>query len=225
MPAWWISYPILSWLTVFPFVIIITNKTRRTCCNLFVLIITFDWEKYCLVLITLFAFLALKACRTWKDCKTYKCREDWLFWTYYNENPQGTQFYLQLITILTSGLLIRINHDFFLRKQYLDFLWSQDTGAIGKQIEDGVRLMARGSEDIKWPIHLEVGYLINCLHSKKTIILNMQWFSTWFAGSYWDHSVSLIDHQWFISGIIISPFQIWIMILILWFCVCSCPNL
>ncbi|WOK97631.1 Mitochondrial/chloroplast ribosomal protein L15/L10 [Canna indica] len=32
----------------------------------------------------------------------------------------------------------------------------KDTGAIGKQIEDGLRLMARGSEDIKWPIHLEV---------------------------------------------------------------------
>ncbi|XP_074585245.1 uncharacterized protein LOC141841022 [Curcuma longa] len=32
----------------------------------------------------------------------------------------------------------------------------KDTGAIGKQIEDGVRLMARGSEHIKWPIHLEV---------------------------------------------------------------------
>ncbi|KAG6480068.1 hypothetical protein ZIOFF_063546 [Zingiber officinale] len=29
-----------------------------------------------------------------------------------------------------------------------------DTGAKGKQIEDGVRLMARGSEHIKWPIHL-----------------------------------------------------------------------
>ncbi|KAG6475428.1 50S ribosomal protein L15-like [Zingiber officinale] len=32
----------------------------------------------------------------------------------------------------------------------------KETGAIGKQIEDGVRLMARGSEHIKWPIHLEV---------------------------------------------------------------------
>ncbi|KAH7861775.1 hypothetical protein Vadar_030776 [Vaccinium darrowii] len=32
----------------------------------------------------------------------------------------------------------------------------KDTGAIGKQIRDGVRLMGRGSEHIKWPIHLEV---------------------------------------------------------------------
>lgn len=32
----------------------------------------------------------------------------------------------------------------------------KDTGAIGKQIQDGVRLMGRGAEQIKWPIHLEV---------------------------------------------------------------------
>ncbi|KAA0054208.1 50S ribosomal protein L15 [Cucumis melo var. makuwa] len=32
----------------------------------------------------------------------------------------------------------------------------KDTGAIGKQIEDGVRLMGRGAEHIKWPIHLEI---------------------------------------------------------------------
>ncbi|KAK9233257.1 hypothetical protein WN943_023506 [Citrus x changshan-huyou] len=32
----------------------------------------------------------------------------------------------------------------------------KDAGAIGKQIEDGVRLMGRGAEKIKWPIHLEV---------------------------------------------------------------------
>ncbi|CAA6668976.1 unnamed protein product [Spirodela intermedia] len=32
----------------------------------------------------------------------------------------------------------------------------KDTGAIGKQIEDGVRLMGRGAEHIQWPIHLEV---------------------------------------------------------------------
>ncbi|KAK9078715.1 hypothetical protein SSX86_002772 [Deinandra increscens subsp. villosa] len=32
----------------------------------------------------------------------------------------------------------------------------KDTGAIGKQIRDGVRLMGRGSEHIQWPIHLEV---------------------------------------------------------------------
>ncbi|KAI8551529.1 hypothetical protein RHMOL_Rhmol06G0193900 [Rhododendron molle] len=31
----------------------------------------------------------------------------------------------------------------------------KDAGAIGKQIRDGVRLMGRGSEHIKWPIHLE----------------------------------------------------------------------
>ncbi|KAG1327953.1 Mitochondrial/chloroplast ribosomal protein L15/L10 [Cocos nucifera] len=31
-----------------------------------------------------------------------------------------------------------------------------ETGAIGKQIKDGVRLMGRGAEHIKWPIHLEV---------------------------------------------------------------------
>ncbi|ESR41098.1 Ribosomal L18e/L15P domain-containing protein [Citrus sinensis] len=31
----------------------------------------------------------------------------------------------------------------------------KDAGAIGKQIEDGVRLMGRGAEKIKWPIHLE----------------------------------------------------------------------
>lgn len=32
----------------------------------------------------------------------------------------------------------------------------KDTGAVGKQIEDGVRLMGRGAEEIQWPIHLEV---------------------------------------------------------------------
>lgn len=32
----------------------------------------------------------------------------------------------------------------------------KDAGAIGKQIEDGVRLMGRGAENILWPIHLEV---------------------------------------------------------------------
>ncbi|KAF7840071.1 50S ribosomal L15-like protein [Senna tora] len=32
----------------------------------------------------------------------------------------------------------------------------KDTGAIGKQIKDGVRLMGRGADQIKWPIHLEV---------------------------------------------------------------------
>lgn len=32
----------------------------------------------------------------------------------------------------------------------------KDAGATGKQVGDGVRLMARGSEQIKWPIHLEV---------------------------------------------------------------------
>ncbi|KAJ3681497.1 hypothetical protein LUZ60_015986 [Juncus effusus] len=32
----------------------------------------------------------------------------------------------------------------------------KETGAIGKKIEDGVRLMGRGAEEIKWPIHLEV---------------------------------------------------------------------
>ncbi|KAJ8620385.1 hypothetical protein MRB53_028914 [Persea americana] len=32
----------------------------------------------------------------------------------------------------------------------------KDTNAIGKQIKDGVRLMGRGAEHIKWPIHLEV---------------------------------------------------------------------
>lgn len=32
----------------------------------------------------------------------------------------------------------------------------KDTRAIGKHIRDGVRLMGRGSEHIKWPIHLEV---------------------------------------------------------------------
>ncbi|KAE8660942.1 hypothetical protein F3Y22_tig00116944pilonHSYRG00158 [Hibiscus syriacus] len=31
----------------------------------------------------------------------------------------------------------------------------KDAGAIGKQIEDGVRLMGRGAEQIKWPIHME----------------------------------------------------------------------
>lgn len=32
----------------------------------------------------------------------------------------------------------------------------KETSAIGKQIKDGVRLMGRGAEQIKWPIHLEV---------------------------------------------------------------------
>ncbi|KAM7278019.1 hypothetical protein ACFE04_005153 [Oxalis oulophora] len=32
----------------------------------------------------------------------------------------------------------------------------KDAGAIGKQIQDGVRLMGRGAEKIEWPIHLEV---------------------------------------------------------------------
>ncbi|CAK7323143.1 unnamed protein product [Dovyalis caffra] len=33
----------------------------------------------------------------------------------------------------------------------------KETGAIGKQIKDGVRLMGRGLEKIQWPIHLEGG--------------------------------------------------------------------
>ncbi|XP_073296508.1 uncharacterized protein [Primulina huaijiensis] len=37
----------------------------------------------------------------------------------------------------------------------------KDAGAIGKQIEDGVRLMARGAEYIQWPIHLEVMFLFS----------------------------------------------------------------
>ncbi|KAK3025761.1 hypothetical protein RJ639_041917 [Escallonia herrerae] len=37
----------------------------------------------------------------------------------------------------------------------------KEVGAVGKQIRDGVRLMGRGSEDIKWPIHLEA--LGHCL--------------------------------------------------------------
>lgn len=32
----------------------------------------------------------------------------------------------------------------------------KETSAVGKQIRDGVRLMGRGAEHIKWPIHLEV---------------------------------------------------------------------
>ncbi|KAJ0242103.1 Ribosomal protein L18e/L15 superfamily protein [Hirschfeldia incana] len=32
----------------------------------------------------------------------------------------------------------------------------KDVGAIGKQIEDGVRLMGRGADEIKWPLHFEV---------------------------------------------------------------------
>ncbi|KAK7271362.1 hypothetical protein RJT34_27188 [Clitoria ternatea] len=32
----------------------------------------------------------------------------------------------------------------------------KDAGALGKQMKDGVRLMGRGSEQIKWPIHVEV---------------------------------------------------------------------
>ncbi|WVZ13524.1 hypothetical protein V8G54_011090 [Vigna mungo] len=32
----------------------------------------------------------------------------------------------------------------------------KDAGVLGKQSKDGVRLMGRGSEQIKWPIHLEV---------------------------------------------------------------------
>ncbi|XP_020260521.1 uncharacterized protein LOC109836890 [Asparagus officinalis] len=32
----------------------------------------------------------------------------------------------------------------------------KDTSAVGKQIKDGVRLMGRGADQIKWPIHIEV---------------------------------------------------------------------
>ncbi|CAN8251615.1 unnamed protein product [Cochlearia groenlandica] len=32
----------------------------------------------------------------------------------------------------------------------------KDVGAIGKQIEDGVRLMGRGADEIKWPLHFEI---------------------------------------------------------------------
>ncbi|KAG4947473.1 hypothetical protein JHK87_043480 [Glycine soja] len=32
----------------------------------------------------------------------------------------------------------------------------KDAGVLGKQMKDGVRLMGRGSEQIKWPIHQEV---------------------------------------------------------------------
>ncbi|GKV11608.1 hypothetical protein SLEP1_g22851 [Rubroshorea leprosula] len=32
----------------------------------------------------------------------------------------------------------------------------KDVGAVGKQIKDGVRLMGRGADQIKWPINMEV---------------------------------------------------------------------
>uniref|UniRef100_A0ACD6AEF3 Uncharacterized protein n=1 Tax=Avena sativa TaxID=4498 RepID=A0ACD6AEF3_AVESA len=35
----------------------------------------------------------------------------------------------------------------------------KDTSAIGKQIKDGIRLMGRGAEEIKWPIHLEASII------------------------------------------------------------------
>ncbi|WCJ31630.1 50S ribosomal protein L15 [Euphorbia peplus] len=43
----------------------------------------------------------------------------------------------------------------------------KDTGAIGKQIKDGVRLMGRGCEQIKWPIHLEVSRVT--VRAKQTV--------------------------------------------------------
>lgn len=48
----------------------------------------------------------------------------------------------------------------------------QDVGAIGKQIEDGVRLMGRGADDIKWPLHFEVYHLLLllCIVSSRCII-------------------------------------------------------
>lgn len=44
------------------------------------------------------------------------------------------------------------------------FSQQKDSGAIGKQIEDGVRLMGRGAEHIKWPIHLEVVFDVTSVH-------------------------------------------------------------
>ncbi|XP_065875870.1 uncharacterized protein [Euphorbia lathyris] len=43
----------------------------------------------------------------------------------------------------------------------------KDTGAIGKQIKDGVRLMGRGADQIKWPIHLEVSRVT--VRAKQTV--------------------------------------------------------
>lgn len=67
----------------------------------------------------------------------------------------------ELITMKTLKVLTIF---FFLKKKICSalfvvlnffFLLCQDTGAIGKQIKDGIRLMGRGAEEIKWPIHLE----------------------------------------------------------------------
>ncbi|KAK8921907.1 hypothetical protein KSP39_PZI020230 [Platanthera zijinensis] len=69
----------------------------------------------------------------------------------------------------------------------------KETRAIGKQIKDGVRLMGRGAELIKWPIHLEVsrvtvrareaveaaGGSIRKVHYNKLgfrALLNPEWF-------------------------------------------------
>ena len=49
----------------------------------------------------------------------------------------------------------------FLNGMSICILLCQETGAIGKQIKDGIRLMGRGAEEIKWPIHLEVNSLKN----------------------------------------------------------------
>ncbi|KAH9329712.1 hypothetical protein KI387_001820 [Taxus chinensis] len=32
----------------------------------------------------------------------------------------------------------------------------KDAGVLGKKVEDGVRLLGRGAEEIRWPVHIEV---------------------------------------------------------------------
>lgn len=84
-----------------------------------------------------------------KNCKADKCWENRFFRIDHNENSQG--MYISFLFVVSSFFVqLPLMHALLFSRQ-------KDSGAIGKQIEDGVRLMGRGAEEIKWPIHLEVG--------------------------------------------------------------------
>lgn len=99
------------------------------------------------------------ACRVGENSKTHKCRQDWLVRINHNENTEGRETFYVFLWIPYFVHVVVVNW-------YIN--WQQDTAAIGKQIKDGVRLMGRGAEQIKWPIHLEVTFNI----------YDFSWFST-----------------------------------------------
>lgn len=87
-----------------------------------------------------------------KNRKADKCWKDRFFRIDHDENSQGMHISFLCIFWFFSPSFLASTFFWYLTH----FSWQKDSGAIGKQIEDGVRLMGRGAEHIKWPIHLEV---------------------------------------------------------------------